>query len=165
VFIERAPSKGFLLAPEERNVRQCRVRSRATSHSAGAPDFSSLGVYKHWLLRSQSVIWLRLKAALLTGDTANVACFHYSSLYEFMRRLSVKPLIGTGNKLTYRAAGPSTNNQSAPISFRSQALMKVHSRITVPGETRSAAAVSSMLIPPKKRSSTMRLLRGSISSK
>jgi hypothetical protein len=35
--------------------------------------------------------------------------------------------------------------------------------MTVPGETLSTAAVSSMLIPPKKRSSTIRLLRGSVS--
>src|SRR5215472_11466434 len=41
------------------------------------------------------------------------------------------------------------------ISLRSHALASVQSRITVPGETPNTLAVSSMLSPPKKRSSTI----------
>ena len=43
----------------------------------------------------------------------------------------------------------------APLNSRwSQALARLQSRLTVPSETLSTSAVSSMLKPPKKRSST-----------
>src|SRR5436190_15163614 len=47
-------------------------------------------------------------------------------------------------------------------SFRSHARANVHSLITVPGDTFNTSAVSSMLSPPKKRSSTISLCRESI---
>lgn len=46
-----------------------------------------------------------------------------------------------------------------------QVLASVQSRITVPGETPSTSAVSSMLNPPKNRNSTIWLLRGSSSER
>lgn len=45
------------------------------------------------------------------------------------------------------------------LSRCSQALTKVQSRLTVPDDTPKTSAVSSMLRPPKKRSSTILLLR------
>src|SRR5262245_38235390 len=56
---------------------------------------------------------------------------------------------------------PPEFNRHLPISRCSQALARVHSRATVPGETSSASAVSSTLNPPKNRSSTIWPLLGS----
>src|SRR5262245_39806392 len=50
---------------------------------------------------------------------------------------------------------PPAFRRHLPISRCSQALARVHSRATVPGETLSASAVSSTLNPPKNRSSTI----------
>src|SRR4029453_4788263 len=50
------------------------------------------------------------------------------------------------------------------ISRRSQVRESFQSRITVSGEIRSTAAVSSILRPPKNRNSTTRLLRSSNSA-
>src|SRR5262245_36372930 len=59
---------------------------------------------------------------------------------------------------------PPAFRRHLPISRCSQALARVHSRATVPGETLSASAVSSTLNPPKKRSSTIWPLLGSNSA-
>ncbi len=50
--------------------------------------------------------------------------------------------------------------QSAVSSRLRKARAAVQSRFTVAGEMSSAAAVSSILMPPKKRHSTMRACRG-----
>src|SRR5215475_782599 len=59
---------------------------------------------------------------------------------------------------------PPAFRRHLPISRCSQALARVHSRATVPGETLSASAVSSTLNPPKNRSSTIWPLLGSNSA-
>ena len=51
------------------------------------------------------------------------------------------------------------------VAPESQAFAVVHSRRTVAGETPRTLAASSMVSPPKKRSSIMRLCNGSISAR
>jgi len=62
MFIERATYKRLILAPEERNVRRCRVPLPETSRSAGAQVLGfTVGSIDIRLLRSQRLLrpWLR----------------------------------------------------------------------------------------------------------
>src|SRR5262245_23746587 len=97
------------------------------------------------------------------GDFSKQFLIVSASLIEEGRAPARLKLQGSVIEFSYLL--PSLGLHLAPparSSRWSQARAKLHSRRTVRGETLRTSAVSSSLSPPKKRSSTIRLLRGSM---